>query len=67
MRDCKERAEYAKEQLIVVQTELGIREEELKKLKGQCFKMEKELSRFEQEHHECRDYIHSFGVQINSK
>jgi len=41
MIDYKERAEYVKEQLMVVQTELGIREEELKKLKGRCFKMEK--------------------------
>jgi len=46
---------------------LEIQEEELIELKGQCLKIEKELSRFKRELHECQDYIDSFKVQINSK
>lgn len=46
---------------------MEIQEEELIELKGQCLKIEKELSRFKRELHECQDYIDSFKVQINSK
>jgi septation ring formation regulator EzrA len=53
---------YAKEQLMVVHTELEIQEEELTELKGQCLKIEKELSRFKRKLHECQDYIDSFKV-----
>jgi chromosome segregation ATPase len=46
---------------------LEIQEEELIELKGQCLKIEKELSRFKRELHECQDYIDSFKAHINSK
>ena len=36
------------------------------KLKGQCLRLEEELSISKQNHHEYQDYIASFEVQINN-
>jgi chromosome segregation ATPase len=67
MRDYQKRAESSKGQRIALQSELKIREEELRKLRSRYFEMEEGFNEIKQERQECQDYIDSFVVQINSK
>ena len=52
---------------MALQSEIEIREEELRELRSHYFEMEEELSKIKQERQECQDYMNSFAVQINSK
>ncbi|XP_061965308.1 uncharacterized protein LOC133689466 [Populus nigra] len=67
MRDYQKRAESSKGRMMALQSEIEIREEELKEMRSHYFEMEEELSKAKQERQECQDYIDSFTVQINSK
>jgi len=67
MRDYQKRAESSKRRMMVLQSEIEIREEELRELRSHYFEMEEELSKAKQERQECQDYMDSFAVQINSK
>jgi len=52
---------------MALQSEIEIREEELRELRSHYFEMEEELSKAKQERQECQDYMDNFAVQINSK
>jgi len=67
MRDYQKRAESSKGRRIALQSELKIREEELRELRSHYFEMEEGLNEIKQECQECQDYIDNFAVQINSK
>nr|XP_034917840.1 myosin heavy chain, embryonic smooth muscle isoform-like [Populus alba] len=67
MRDYQKRAESSKGRMMALQSEIEIREEELRELRSHYFEMEEELSKAKQERQECQDYMDSFAVQINSK
>jgi chromosome segregation ATPase len=61
------RAKSSKGRIVALQSELEIREEELRELRSHYFEMEEELSKIKQERQECQDYMDNFAVQINSK
>jgi septal ring factor EnvC (AmiA/AmiB activator) len=63
MRDYQKRAESSKGQRVALQSELKIREEELRELRSHYFKMKEGLNKIKQECQECQDYIDSFAVQ----
>jgi chromosome segregation ATPase len=62
MRDYQKRVESSKGQRIALQSELKIREEELREFRSHYFEMEKGLTKIKQERQECQDYIDSFAV-----
>jgi chromosome segregation ATPase len=62
MRDYQKRVESSKGQRIALQSELKIREEELREFRSHYFEMEKGLNKIKQERQECQDYIDSFAV-----
>ncbi|XP_011014864.1 PREDICTED: protein CFAP45, mitochondrial-like [Populus euphratica] len=64
MRDYQQRAEYSKEQIIILQSKLEMQEVGLRSDYGV---IEEELHELKQEYQECQDYINSFAVQMNSK
>ena len=61
------RAKSSKGRIVALQSELEIREEELRELRSHYFEMEEELRKIKQERQECQDYMDNFAVQINSK
>ena len=67
MRDYQKRVESSNGWIIVLQSELEIREEELRELRSYYFEMEEELNKIKQECRECQNYMDNFAVQINSK
>lgn len=64
MRDYQKRAESSKGRMMALQSEIEMREDELR---SHYFEMEEELSKAKQERRECQDYMYNFAVQINSK
>ena len=62
-RDYQTRAEYSKEQIMILQSELKIQEERLRRHYGE---IEKELYELKQVRQECHN-IDSFTIQMNSK
>ena len=67
MRDYQKRVESSNGRIIVLQSELEIREEELRELRSHYFEMEEKLNMIKQERLECQNYMDNFAVQINSK
>lgn len=67
MREYQDKVNALIDRVFIVQIELEIQEEELKKLKRQYQKADEELSELRQKFEEWKDHISRFNVQINMK
>jgi hypothetical protein len=67
MKDYQKRAKFSKGQIMVLQSKLKIREEELKELRSHYFEIEKKLIRTKQKHQGCEDYIDRLRFKLTLK